>query len=415
MSDRSTWAINGGPQAVDGSLGDRYQQISEREIEAVVALLRDGDIYGVIDTFEAEFREVVGTRYALAQNNGTSCLHSAFFAAGVKENTEVIVPSVTWHATLTPILHCGGTPVFADIDARTHCLDPAAAAAAITSRTRAICVTHVYGNICDMDAFRELAEKHNLVLIEDASHAHGGMWDGTQVGALGHIGCFSLQASKAVSGVEAGVLTTNDTELYEKMVVLGHYGRLERLLETDTYRDLHNIGLGIKYRANPLALAVARVQLQRLPEVNQGRTRTFEYWDREFAKLPALHPVQTYPKAQRGGLLLYVLTYDDSVTGLPILELLQAVRAEGVSTTPRITPLDYGRMHLEPLFNDFPFDSFGGPWGNSNGDSRTRRYEPGSLPVSERVAAQVIWLPPFVGPAPGLLEQYVEAFAKLLD
>lgn len=412
MSD-TRLAIDGGPRAVEPGLGERYRNISEAEIEAVVELLRSGNPYTAIAAFEEDFRAFTGCKYVLAQNNGTSCLHSAFFAAGVKEGTEVIVPSYTWHATLTPILHCGGTPVFADIDEATHCLDPVAAEAAITPRTRAIAVTHVYGNICDLDAFCEIADRHNLALIEDTSHAHGGLWDGQQVGTLGDIGVFSLQASKAVSGIEAGVVCTDDTNLYEKMVILGHYGRIPELLVTGKYRDMNNIGLGIKYRANPLALGIARVQLARLPELNAGRARTFAYWDQELARLPGIHPVQTYPKAERGGLLQYTATYHEEETGVPFPRFLEAVRAEGVSTTPTITPLGYGKMHLEPIFNDFPLSDLGGPWGNANGDTR-RPLAPGSLPASEKVASRVFWLPAFIDPAPGLLEAYVEAMRKVV-
>lgn len=406
-------AIHGGPPAVDSTLRDRYRAIGEQEVAAVVETLTGGSPYRTIAAFEEEFRAFTGSRYVLAQNNGTSCLHAAFFAAGVTQGTEVIVPSYTWHATLTPILHCGGTPVFADIDERTHCLDPAAAEQAITPRTRAIAITHVYGNICDLDAFTELARRHGLALIEDCSHAHGGLWRGKPVGSWGQVGCFSLQSSKAVSGVEAGVLCTDDTDLYEKMVVLGHYGRIPELLVTDKYRGLNNIGLGIKYRANPLALAMARVQLRRLPELNAGRARTFAYWDEHLATIPGITPVQTLAPAQRGGLLQYTATYDETVTGLPIGDFLTAVRAEGVNTTPSITPLGYGKMHLEPAFNDFPWEGFGGPWGNPGAECR-RPLQPGSLPVSERVASRVFWLPAFIDPAPGLLEQYVQALAKVV-
>ncbi|HEV8636391.1 MAG TPA: DegT/DnrJ/EryC1/StrS family aminotransferase [Chloroflexota bacterium] len=411
-------ALHGGPPAVTVPHRDRWERIGPAEIESVVALLQRGagsptSMYDEIDLFEAEFRRFTGARFALAQCNGTSTIHSAVFAAGVRPGDEVIVPSYTWHASITPILHCGGTIVFCEIDPRTHTADPADVARRITPRTKAIVVTHVYGNVAKMDELIALSRQHGIGLIEDCSHAHGATYDGQAVGTIGDIGCFSLQASKAVMGVEAGVVTTNNPELYDRMVVLGHYGRIQRQLVGDTYRDLHDIGLGVKYRANPMAMAMARVQLRRLPQLNERRRATFAFLDRALGEIPGIRPVETYPQAIRGGLLQYTATYDESVVGAPLGVFLKAVIAEGVTTQPTITPLGYGRMHLEPLFNDFPLESLGGPWGMPGFITR-HRYAPGSLPVSEAVAGRVFWLPAFADPEPGLLEQYVDAIRKVV-
>jgi dTDP-4-amino-4,6-dideoxygalactose transaminase len=411
-------ALEGGPKAVTVPNVDRWERISDREIGAVTALLRRGGesmgrVYEEIETFEEAFCAFTGARFALAQCNGTSTLHSAIFAAGVRPGDEVLVPSYTWHASVTPVLHCGGTPVFCEIDPKTHTLDPADAERRITPRTRAVVVTHVYGNPAKMDAFMELGRRHNIIVIEDASHAHGATFAGQQVGTIGHIGCFSMQGSKAVTGIEAGVATTNDVDLYERMLVLGHYGRIQRKLVTDRYRDLHDIGLGVKYRANPMALAMARVQLERLPELNERRRATFAFYDQALGEIPGIHPVEIYPESVRGGLLQYTATYDEREVGAPLSAILPALVAEGVTTQPTITPLGYGTMHLEPVFNDFPFDDFGGPWG-APGLVNRRVMKPGSLPISEEIARRVFWLPAFVDPEPGLLEQYVEAFRKVV-
>jgi dTDP-4-amino-4,6-dideoxygalactose transaminase len=416
--DTTSLALHGGRPAVTVAHRDRWERIGQAEIDSVVALLRRGagslsSLYEEIDLFEAEFREFTGAGFALAQCNGTSTIHAALFAAGVRPGDEVIVPSYTWHASITPILHCGGTIVFCEIDPRTHTADPADVARRITPRTRAIVVTHVYGNVAKMDDLVALSRQHGVRLIEDCSHAHGATYDGKPVGTIGDVGCFSLQASKAMMGVEAGVVTTNDPELHDRMVVLGHYGRIQRHLVGETYRDLHEIGLGVKYRANPLAMAMARVQLRRLPELNERRRATFAFFDRALGEIPGIRPVETYPGAIRGGLLQYTATYDASVVGAPLGAFLKALIAEGVTTQPTITPLGYGKMHLEPLFNDFPLDGLGGPWGVPGFITR-HPHAPGSLPVSESVAGRVFWLPAFADPEPGLLEQYVEAVRKVI-
>jgi len=406
-------ALEGGEKTVTAPMNDRWVQISEQEIEAVTALMRAGDdLYSIIPRFEIAFREFVGTRYALAHCNGTAALHAAVFAAGVRQGDEVITPSYTWHASISPILHCMGTPIFCDVDARTFCADPADIRRKVTDRTKAIIVTHVFGNPAKMDEIMVLAGEHNLIVIEDASHAHGATFGGRQVGSMGHIGCFSMQASKAVSAIEGGVATTNDTDLYERMLILGHYGRVAYNLVTDKYRPLHNIGLGVKYRANPLALAMAEVQLARLPELNEKRAAWFAYLDRELGEIPGLYPQATYPHAKRGGMLLYTGLIEPAETGVSTDRFLKALVAEGVPTQPGITPFGYGKMHLEPLFTDFPFEGLGGPWGSPGGDTR-KVFPRGSLPVSEKLAENVFWLSTPVDPDPAWLEQVAAAFRKV--
>ena len=413
MSNQPVLAIEGGPKAVTVPVDDSWSKISSLEKDHVNAALDNFDsAYGELDKFEEEFRQMVGTRYALAMCNGTATIHSAVFASGAREGKEVIVPSVTWHASISPILHCGATPVFCDVDPRTYCADPEDVKSRITSKTCAIVVTHTYGNPADMDAFLEIVDGTDIVLIEDASHAHGAMWDGRQVGSVGHIGCFSLQGSKAVTGFEAGVATTDDPALYDRMLVLGQYGRIEKLAKTDEFTNLHNMGLGVKYRANPLGMAMARGQLQRLPELNDERSRWFQQLDDALYEIPGVHSQQTYPKATRGGMLLYAGTLDADVIGAPVSMILKALVAEGVPTTPEITPYGYGAMHLEPLFNDFSFDGVGGPWADFQPNTR-RLMSDGDLPVSEMIHQTRFWLSTPVSPSPEWVRQVAEAFSKV--
>jgi dTDP-4-amino-4,6-dideoxygalactose transaminase len=406
-------ALEGGPKAVTVELEDRWQVASDREKQYVEAVLDDmSRAYSQLEIFEEEYRRFAGTKYALVMCNGTATLHSAIFAAGAHQGTEVIVPSVTWHASITPILHCGATPVFCDADPETYCADPEDVAKRITDHTVAIVVTHVYGNPAQMDAFQELVRGTKIRLIEDASHAHGATYDGVAVGALGDVGCFSLQASKAVTGIEAGVATTNDDELYDAMVALGHYGRSERLYRTERFRPLRNMGLGIKYRANPLAVAMARAQLERLPELNAKRAAWFSKLDSLMEGIPGISVQKTYPKARRGGMLLYTGRIDPDVIGAPVDMVLKALVAEGVRTTPGITPFGYGVMHLEPLFNDFSFEGLGGPWGDLPAGAR-RPMKRGDLPVSEAIHDTAFWLTTPVDPPDEWVEQTAAAFRKV--
>ena len=406
-------AIDGGPKAVTAPVGDTWKTVSELERTSVLRVLDNfGSAYAELDAFEAAFRQCVGTKHALCMCNGTATLHAAIFAAGARAGREVIVPSVTWHASITPILHCGATPVFCEVDPATFCAAPADVRRRISPRTCAVVVTHVYGNPADMDALLDVVAGTEIKLIEDASHAHGALWDGRPVGSLGHIGCFSLQASKAVTGIEAGVATTDDDDLYDRMVALGQYGRCEKLFTTERFRELRNMGLGVKYRANPLAMAMARAQLERLPELNEKRLGWFDRLDSLLQPVPGVNPQKVYPKATRGGLLLYTGCIDPDAIGAPVSTVLQALVAEGVGTRPAITPYGYGVMHLESLFNDFAFDDLGGPWADLAPDARIR-MPPGSLPVSEAVHDTCFWLSTPVDPSPAWVEQTAEAFRKV--
>ena len=410
---RSTLAIEGGPPAVKAPLADAWPTVSALEKAYVNHVLEHfHEAYSQIEQFEEEFRHLVGTRHALCMCNGTATLHSAIFAAGARTGREVIVPSVTWHASISPILHCGATPVFCEVDPDTFCMDPRDAEARITGQTCAIVVTHAYGNPADMDGLIRLVEGTDIKLIEDASHAHGAEWAGRPVGAIGHIGCFSLQASKAVTGIEAGVAVTDDDDLYDRMLALGHYGRCAQRFTTDQFRDLHNIGLGVKYRANPLGVAMARAQLKRLPLLNERRSAWFDRLDALLEPVAGVTPQQIYPQARRGGLLLYTGRLDPEIIGAPVEMILKALVAEGVDTTPGITPFGYGTMHLEPLFTDFSFEGLGGPWGDLDPAAR-QPLKRGSLPISEAVHDTCFWLKTPVEPAPEWVEQIGAAFRKV--
>jgi len=410
----SSLALDGGPKAVTTPIGDKWQTVSPLEKKLVNEVLDDlGKSYSQLDRFEAEFRSFAGTKHALSMCNGTATIHSAVFAAGARAGKEVIVPSVTWHASITPILHCGATPVFCEADPDTFCADPEDVKRRITDRTCAIIVTHVYGNPANMDAFLDLVKGTQIKLIEDASHAHGGLWDGKPLGSIGHIGCFSLQQSKAVTGIEAGVAVTNDDDLYDRMLALGHYGRCDKLWATEKFKALRGMGLGIKYRANPMGMAMARAQLERLPGLNEKRQAWFGKLNRLLEGVRGVRPQKVYPKATRGGLLLYTGIIDPDEIGAPVAAVLKALVAEGVGTQPGITPFGYGVMHLEPLFNDFPLDDLGGPWAD-HPDAR-RKMGRGSLPVSERIHDTCFWLTTPVDPNPRWVEQVAEAFRKVVD
>lgn len=356
-------ALNGGPQAVTMPYKDGWQVVPAEEAKAAIGAMLDEGIVtlssagGVIGEFEAAFREMVGTRHALCVTNGTSALHSAYFAAGVGPGTEVIVPSYTWHASVTPILHCSGTPVFCDIDPDTLCADPEDIRGKVTERTRAICVVHIWGNIVDMDPVMEIAEEHGLIVIEDASHAHGATYKGRPVGSIGHIGCFSLQGQKAVSGGEAGIVTTDDPVMLDHMLLLAQFGRVLQGEGSRTFDHLGDMSLGAKYRAHPYAVALALANLRRLPELNRKRTHNYAVLNDALRGIPGVETIEPRPESERAGYLEYKFKVSrEAVDRVPLDRIEEAIKAEGAPfTRDRYSNMNftYGALHQAPLFTTF--------------------------------------------------------------
>lgn len=416
-------AIHGGPKAVTASSADRWPAIPVEAVKQRIGELLDQGVItiangsGIIAEFEKAFRENVGTRYALAMNSGTATLHSAYSALGVGPGTEVIVPSYTWHATITPVLHCAATPVFCDIEPDTLVADPADIERRITERTRAICVVHTWGNVVDMDPIMSLAEKHHLAVIEDASHAHGATYKGRPVGGIGHIGCFSMQGVKAVSGGESGVATTNDPELFDRMVLLGHFGRGPNREGNGTFDALGDMSLGAKYRPHVFAVALAACQLPRLDELNRLRTRNYALLNDHLRDIPGVETIEPRPGCQRGGYLEFKFKIArEVVERVPLDTIEKALQAEGAPVTrDRYSTINYtyGLLHKAPLFTTFDRTRLGGCFYDPTRYTG-RPIEPPALPVTEDICARLLSTYAFVDVDEEYLLQITQAFHKVM-
>src|SRR5581483_7247735 len=165
--------------------------------------------------FAEKFAEMHGAKYGLCVANGTIALIAALQAAGIRFGDEVIVPAYTWDGTATAVLFAGGVPVFADVDPDTYCLTAETAAKCITEKTRAILPVHLAMRFADMDGLAALAKKHELKIVEDCAHAHGGQYRGRGAGSIGDLGCFSLQESKLMTAGEGGIVITSDLRMFE--------------------------------------------------------------------------------------------------------------------------------------------------------------------------------------------------------
>ena len=260
--------------------------IGDEEREAVDRVLRSGMIAGgpEVAAFESEFGvQVAGGWQCVAVNSGTSGSHLGLLAAGVGQGDEVIVPSFTFAATANSVALTGATPVFADIEPETFCLDPAAVEAAITPRTKGIMPVHLYGHPANMTALNALAQKHGIAIYEDAAQAHGAQWQGQSVGTFGEFGMFSLYPTKNMTSGEGGMVSCHDAEFARRVQLLRNQG-MERRYENEV--------VGFNARMTDVHAAIGRVQLTKLAGWTQQRQSNARFFDEnlEGVVIPVVSP-----------------------------------------------------------------------------------------------------------------------------
>ena len=217
-----------------------------------------------IDKFEDKFSSYSDCSYGVTVSNGTVALHLAMVVLGIGEGDEVIIPDLTFAATINTVLHANATPVIVDVEESSWCIDPVEIEKAITSKTKAIIPVHLYGQSCDMGVIMDIAKRHNLKVVEDCAEAHGAMYDGRKVGSFGDIGCFSFYGNKVITTGEGGMCVTNNQELDEKMRALRDHGM------SKTKRYWHDV-IGYNYRLTNIQAAIGLAQLERIEDIHQNR------------------------------------------------------------------------------------------------------------------------------------------------
>ena len=251
-------------------------QMGEEEKAAVMAVLESGQLAQgpVVEAFEREFARWCGVEHAVAVNSGTAALHLVMLAHGIKEGDEVITSPFTFVASANAALFAGARPVFVDIEPLTFCLDPERVEAAITPRTRAIMPVDLYGHPAAIPELREIADRHGLLLIEDACQAHGAAIGDRRAGALGVSATFSFYPTKNMTTAEGGMVTTDDAGVARQVSVLRQHGASERY---------HHDVLGYNFRMTEIAAAIGRAQLAKLDRFNERRRRNASVLDEGLA------------------------------------------------------------------------------------------------------------------------------------
>lgn len=232
--------------------------IGKEEEEAVLEVLRSGMLARGPKTkeFEASFGRYIGTEHAISTSSGTTALHIALLANGIGKDDEVLIPPVTFFATASTVLFCGAKPVFVDIDPDTFNMDVAKVEEAITPNTKAIVPVHMFGQPVDMKPLMEIAEKHDLKIIEDACQSHGAEYDGRKVGTFGDASCFSFYPTKNMVAGEGGMITTDDADLKTECMLLREHGEITHY---------EHIVLGYNFRMTEIGAAIGGEQLKKLP------------------------------------------------------------------------------------------------------------------------------------------------------
>lgn len=414
----SVLAINCGPKAVQTEVGDMFTWpiITQEEEDVVLEVLRAGKMSNTEVTmeFEKEFAAWHGVKYALAHNTGTAALQAAMWACGVGVGDEIIAPSLTYWASALPAFTLGATIVFAEVGDDTICLDPSDIEHRITERTKAIVPVHYCGYPCDMDAIMAIAEKHNIKVIEDVSHAHGGLYKGRLVGTIGHVGAMSVMSGKSLAVGEGGFLITNDQEIYERSVAWGHYERTGTHLTLPELKQWAGLPQGCyKYRMHQLSSAVGRVQLRHYKRrVNEILKAMNYFWDllEGVPGIKAHRPAKDSGSTMGGWYAAHGLYRPEELGGLSVQKFCEAVTAEGCGTGAGANfPL-----HLHPMMNDCDIYGHGKPTriANSNRDVRQPK---GSLPVTEKIPERCYGIPWFKHYRPQIIEEHAAAFRKVAE
>jgi dTDP-4-amino-4,6-dideoxygalactose transaminase len=397
-------ALFGGPP-VRATPFTAWPIFGEAEEARLIRTLRSGKwgrLQGEeVSEFEQRFASMHGCAHGIAVVNGTVSLRIALLAAGIRAEDEVIVPPYTFISTASAVIEANAIPVFADIDLQTFNLDPAAVERAITPRTRAIIPVHFAGQPADMAAIMALGQARNLVVIEDAAHAHGASYRGRPAGSIGHMASFSFQSSKNLTAGEGGIITTNDDALAEACRSIQNCGRVP-----DGVWYEHHVISG-NYRLGEFQGAVLNAQLDRLDEQTRTRDANGRHLAERIAALPGLYPQARPVDCTRHSYHLFMLRLDESVFGAPRAAVLKALAAEGIPCSG-----GYGfSLPHQPLFRNKAF----GPY--LAGASARLDYREARCPASDLICReQCIWLEQHLLLGLGAdIEDIARAFEKVYE
>jgi perosamine synthetase len=425
MDDKKL-AVNGGPKAITKNPEDIFTWpiVTEEDEKAVLEVLRAGKMSGLDITlqFEKEFAKWLGTKYALSFPNGTAALRTAMWAIGIGAGDEIICPSITYWASCTQALTLGAAVNFSDIKPETLCIDPDDIEHRIGPRTKAIVVVHYSAHPAEMDAIMKIARKHNVKVIEDVSHAQGGLYKSKKTGTFGDVAGISMMSGKSFAIGEGGMIATNNKHIIERAVAYGHYIRTGQQTEwhdgqiswvdNPELKKYKGVPLGgYKSRLNQTCSAMGRVQLKYYDERIKEIDKAMNYFCDGIDKIPglkAIRPPKNSGSTMAGWYNAKLLYAPEEFGGTTSDEFAEAVVAEGVNCKAGTNfPL-----HLHPVFHTADIFNMGKPTMVSFGQRDVRQGK-GNLPVSEGIHNRTLGYPCFRKYRPEIIDEYIQAFRKV--
>jgi 3-amino-5-hydroxybenzoate synthase len=356
----------------------KWPMFDNRELELIEQVVKSQNWWRMtgdkVSSFEKLFADFNNAKYCLGVTNGTTAIELILAAMDIKKGDEVIVPGFTFISTATAVIYAGATPVIVDVNLDTYCMDVNAFEKAITEKTKAVIPVHLAGNMCNMEEIYQIAKKHNLKIIEDAAHAHGGEYKGYKAGKYSDAAIFSFQNGKLMTCGEGGAIITNNKEIYDKAFLIHGVGR--PLNDTD-YQHLE---LGSNYRMTEFQAAILIAQLERLNKLNAVREKNSQLLDNLLREVKGITPQKKDENTNLHPHYMYMFHYDPKFfNGLPrkefVIKLNQAkipaYRAYPVVSETSFFKSNNFRNHI----NDIP--------KNDN------------LVNCKEIADYVVWLPHF--------------------
>ena len=352
--------------------------LGEEEVKAVSNVIRSGwlTMGGKTFEFERQFAAYIGATHAISVSSGTAALHLALEAIGLTRGDEVLVPTTTFTASAEVVTYFGAKPVFVDIDSLSMNMDPSDAERKITLRTKAIIPVHLAGVACDMAEILDLAEKHDLHVIEDAAHALPSCYHGKRIGIISELTAFSFYATKTLTTGEGGMITTENDEYARRIQIMRLHG-----ISRDAWKRYSTEGswfyevleAGYKYNFTDLQAALGLVQLGKCDEMTFARERIAKGYTAAFESLESVE-VPKVPSDRTSSWHLYVLRLQLERLRIDRNRFVRELTDRGVSTSVHFIPL-----HLQPAYQC----AFG--------------YKPGDFPVAEREYHRSLSLPIYSG------------------
>jgi|ERR1035437_2374177 dTDP-4-amino-4,6-dideoxygalactose transaminase len=350
---RSTYLVFGSPI------------VEDEEIFEVVNTLKSGWIGSgpKVSRFEEEFKEYIGSKYAIAVSSCTAGLHLSMLALGIEKEDEVLVPAMTFAATANAVIHAGAIPILVDVDKKDMTIEIADIKNKITKKTKAIIPVHFAGRSCDINSINEIAEINNLRIIHDAAHAIETEYKGKRIGTYNDIANFSFYVTKNITTAEGGMVTTNDEEIANKIKIYGLHGMSKdawKRFSDDGYKHYQIVFPGFKYNMTDIQASLGLVQMKKINKFYNRREEIWKCYKERLKTLPLILPPDPEPDTKHAYHLFTILV-DTKKTNLTRDKVLQSLHEKNIGTGVHYLALHYHPFYQEKYgykIGDFPNAEF---------------------------------------------------------